>query len=62
MSGNMARKSISKRIKITKNKKVRRRARGLGHAKSNKRTPQRHRKKGERTLDTPHSKVRGLLH
>jgi len=46
-------KSISKRIKITKTGKLRRRARGLGHSKTNKNANQLLRKKGERTFNVP---------
>lgn len=44
-------KSISKRIKITKGGKVRRRAMALGHFKVNKTSIQLKRKKRERGLD-----------
>ena len=46
----MAKKSVSKRIKITKSGKVLRRAMALGHSRVNKRTVQIKRKKNARTL------------
>lgn len=46
-------KSISKRIKITKTGKIRRRAKGMGHSKSSKNAKQLLRKKGERGLGVP---------
>jgi len=45
-------KSISKRIKITKNGKVTRRAMGLGHSKGNKSNTQKTRRKSKRGLAT----------
>ncbi len=44
-------KSISKRIHITKTGKVRRRAMTLGHSRINKRTTQIKRKKNTRSLE-----------
>ncbi|MEK7479340.1 MAG: 50S ribosomal protein L35 [Patescibacteria group bacterium] len=43
-------KAISKRIKITGSGKIRRRAMGLGHSKTNKNANQLLRKKGQREL------------
>ncbi|MCL4391885.1 hypothetical protein M1413_00960 [Patescibacteria group bacterium] len=43
-------KSVSKRIRITKSGKVLRRAMALGHSRANKRTVQIKRKKNARTL------------
>ena len=43
-------KSVSKRIKITKSGKILRRAMALGHSRANKRTAQIKRKKNARTL------------
>ncbi|GEM_PF-6401878 len=45
-------KSITKRIRVTKRGKVLRRAMALGHAKANKNTVQKKRKKAHRTLGT----------
>ncbi len=45
-------KSIMKRLRVTKRGKVLRRAMALGHAKANKNTVQKKRKKGQRTLGT----------
>lgn len=47
----MPKKSITKRIKITKGGKVRRRAMGLGHSKTNKNANQLLRKLEERSFD-----------
>jgi hypothetical protein len=47
----MAQKSISKRIQISRNGKVRRRATALGHSRANKTTLQMQRKKRERSLN-----------
>ena len=47
---NMIKKSITKRIKITKRGKVKRRPMGLGHSKTNKNAKQLLRKQGERHL------------
>jgi|GEM_PF-829587 len=45
-------KKVSKRIRITKNGKVMRRAMGLGHSKGNKSGTQKGRRKGMRGLAT----------
>ncbi len=45
-----AKKSITNRIRVTKRGKVLRRAMALGHAKANKNTRQKKRKKAQRTL------------
>jgi len=46
----MARKSITKRIRITKKGKLARRARGLSHTRTNKKTNQLMRRRGGRNL------------
>lgn len=61
MPCDMVKKSVSKRIKITKKGKVLHRVPGLGHSRSNKRTQQIHRKKGMRELDIDLQKIREVL-
>lgn len=58
----MINKSIKKKLKITKKGKVIHRVPGQGHNKSNKRTPQRYRKKEERKADISDSKAKELMH
>ncbi len=50
-------KSISKRVRITKSGKILRRAMSLGHSRANKSTAQMKRKKGARLLDIKIRKV-----
>lgn len=57
----MARKSITKRIKFTKRGKVQRRAIGISHTKSNKRTAQRHRRKGLRSFAMSQGDIKKLM-
>lgn len=54
--------SIKERIKITKNKKALYKVPGQSHAKVNKRTPQRIRKKETRKLDMGGKRVKELKH
>ena len=51
-------KSISKRIRITKSGKIIRRAMSLGHSRANKRTTQIKRKKGARSLSMSVNKIK----
>ncbi|MEK7630011.1 MAG: hypothetical protein AAB432_01330 [Patescibacteria group bacterium] len=46
----MSQKSVTKRIKISKNGKILRRAMSLGHSRGNKTSNQMYRKKNGRTL------------
>ncbi len=55
-------KAITKRLKITKNKKIKRRALALGHCRSNKRKIQILRKKSLRGLKIKMKKVKNLSH
>ncbi len=57
----MARKSITKRIKLTKRGKVKRRAIGISHTKSNKRAAQRNRRKGLRSFAMSQSDIKKLM-
>lgn len=51
-------KSISKRVKITKTGKILRRAMSLGHSRANKSTTQMKRKKGQRSLAIHVNKIK----
>ncbi len=53
----MATKSIVKRVRITKNKKILRRALTLGHSRGNKNTTQMKRKKQFRGVADMHHKT-----
>jgi ribosomal protein L35 len=56
------RKSVSKRIRVTKNGKIQRRAMTLGHSRGNKSQRQMHRKRVERGLATMAKEVRRYIH
>ena len=55
------RKNFSKRIKITKNGKIIRRARGLGHSRANKSAQEKGRRRSPRSLGIPTRLVRKRL-
>jgi len=57
----MTKKSVSKRVKISKNGKVRRRATTLGHSRANKSKTQMQRKQKERELGLPKQTVKKYL-
>ncbi|RJQ27774.1 50S ribosomal protein L35 [Candidatus Parcubacteria bacterium] len=54
-------KSVTKRIRVTKNGKVARRPMALGHSRSNKSGTQMGRKKGDRGLSLPMSTIKKYI-
>ena len=53
----MAKKMVTKRIKLTKNGKIKRRAMGLGHSRANKSRVQILRKRKKRDLNFPERNI-----
>lgn len=57
----MARKSVTKRIRVTKTGKVMRRAMSLGHSRANKANREMKRKKHSRSIDIPDKVIKRYI-